>query len=79
MLQKKSYFYASFQGYTTRGAQYLFFSKKNSSLAFRYDHISGKVILDDYVNRPAHTTTSFVFTLLPEPSVEFSEGCKGTK
>ena len=76
MLQKKSYFSASYHGYTTRGAQYLFFSKKNSSMAFRYDHISAKVILDDYDNRQPHTTTSFLFTLVSVPSVVFLKKAK---
>ena len=79
MLQKKSYFSASLQGYSTHGTLCLFFSKKDSSLAFRYDDTSEKVILDDYDNRRAHTKTSFLFTISQVPSVEFLEDCKGTK
>ena len=79
MLQKKSFFQLEFQGLSTRGTQYLFFSKKNSSLAFRFDQISGKVILDDYDNRPPDTKASFLFTVSGVPNVEFSEDRKGTK
>ena len=80
MLQTRSYFSRRFEGLTTRGAFYLFFSKKDSSLAFRYDNISGKVILDDYDNRPANTAASFLFTISGAINVKFlEEDCKGTK
>ena len=40
-------------------------------MAFRYDHISGKVILDDYDNRQPHTATSFMFVIASVSNVMF--------
>ena len=79
MLQNKSYFSASFQGYSTLGAMYHFFLVEESSLAFRYDHISGKVILDDYDNRQPHTTTSFMFVITSVSNVMFLKDYETTQ
>ena len=72
-LQNNSYFTASFQGdFTTRGAVYLIFHKA-SSLALRY--VNGVVILDNYDDRPRHTTTSFLFEIATIDNVKFSDDC----
>ena len=76
MLQNKSYFSAHFQGYSVHGAMYHFFLVEDSSLAFRYDNISGKVILADYANRPAHTAASFLFVITSVSNVKFLEDPK---
>ena len=71
-LQNNSYFTASFQGYDTRGAVFLFLHK-GSSLAFRY--VNGVVKLDNYDDRPSHTTTSFLFEIATIDNVKFSDDC----
>ena len=78
-LQNKSYFSAHFHGYSTHGAMYYLRVFKDSSLAFRYDSTSGKVMLDDYDNRLPHTTESFLFAIVPIQGVKFLDDSKNPK
>ena len=73
ILQKKSYFIVRHIGRSPHGHLFRFYLYENKSLAFRY--VNGKVILENFANRPRHTTTSFQFVMKPASNVKFSDDC----
>ena len=75
IFQNKSYFIAELQGTSTHppGQKFLFFLEEDNSLAWRY--VNGEVVLENYANRPPHTTASFHFVIETAPNVKFADDC----